>query len=189
MNPRCRKTWGDPEWDGHRTCRLRRVPCKDGPGRGEGVGDGERAGFAAHAGTILTDVPRTGRLSELNAAGVRSLARHPFSCQAKAQRTDRSWPHAAVRSPGRSPEFRRSLPRETGNHECKPIRQRHLRIHQQMDGPIFPHIFPFDGPIFPFSFVAKCAEVGCCLTGKDGLTSVGGYERIVYLCSPQRKRT
>ena len=137
MNPRCRKTWGDPEWDGHRTCRLRRVPCKDGPGRGEGVGDGERAGFAAHAGTILTDVPRTGRLSELNAAGVRSLARHPFSCQAKAQRTDRSWPHAAVRSPGRSPEFRRSLPRETGNHECKPIRQRHLRIHQQMDGPIF----------------------------------------------------
>lgn len=54
---------GGQEWDGHGTCRLRRVPCKDGPGRGEGVGDGERSGLAAHAGTILMGVPRTGRLS------------------------------------------------------------------------------------------------------------------------------
>ena len=36
------------------------VQCEDGPGRGERVGDSQRAGLAPHAGTILTVVPQTG---------------------------------------------------------------------------------------------------------------------------------
>lgn len=36
---------------------------------------------------------------------------------------------------------------------------------------------------------AKRAAVRCCLTGKDILTSVDYYERIVYLCRPQVKKT
>ena len=108
-----------------------------------------------HEGTILTGVPRTGRLSVLVASGVRSLGRsHSAVTPRRKGRTG----HSRMPLSGRPSDHqsaggacRKTSKTMSVNPECDDT----YGINQQMDGPVFA----------PFSAMCIGARVDTCILG------------------------